>query len=74
MMVDLAIVFHQLMPRILNITKSPGFFSHIARYALAENYRKAPDDVTARLPENGGVLMVMFAQGSGTGRILSRHD
>ena len=30
--------------------------------ALAAKYRNAPDDVIARLPENGGVLMVMFVQ------------
>jgi membrane dipeptidase len=50
------------MHQILDITKSPVIFSHTTCYQLASNYRNAPDDVIARLPENGGVLMVMFVQ------------
>ena len=62
MLVDLAHVSHQSMRQILDITRSPVIFSHTTCYALAANYRNAPDDVIARLPENGGVLMVMFVQ------------
>lgn len=62
MMVDLAHVSHQSMRQILDIAQSPVIFSHTTCYNLAQNYRNAPDDVIARLPENGGVLMVMFVQ------------
>jgi membrane dipeptidase len=60
MMIDLAHVSHQSMRQILDITKSPVIFSHTTCYALAKNYRNAPDDVIAQLPANGGVLMIMF--------------
>jgi membrane dipeptidase len=60
MLVDLAHTSHRAMRQILDITSSPVIFSHSACYGLAANYRNAPDDVVARLRENGGVLMVMF--------------
>lgn len=62
MMVDLSHVSHLTMRNVLDITKSPVMFSHSACYGLAANYRNAPDDVIARLKENGGVLMVMFVK------------
>ncbi|KEY74646.1 hypothetical protein S7711_08413 [Stachybotrys chartarum IBT 7711] len=62
MMVDLSHTSHQAMRQILDITESPVIFSHSCCYALAKNYRNAPDDVIARLKENGGVLMVMFVK------------
>ncbi|ROV97368.1 hypothetical protein VMCG_06861 [Cytospora schulzeri] len=62
MMVDLSHVSHQTMRDILDITQSPVIFSHTTCYELAKVYRNAPDDVISRLPENGGVLMVMFVR------------
>lgn len=62
MMVDLAHTSHQTMRQVLDITESPVIFSHSTCYALARNYRNTPDDVIARLKENGGVLMVMFVK------------
>ena len=62
MMVDLAHTSHNTMRQVLDITASPVIFSHSTCYALAANYRNAPDDVIARLKENGGVLMVMFVK------------
>jgi len=62
MMADLAHVSHKTMHDILDITQSPVMFSHSACYALAQNYRNAPDDVIARLKDNGGVLMVFFVK------------
>ncbi|EON98392.1 putative microsomal dipeptidase protein [Phaeoacremonium minimum UCRPA7] len=50
------------MRQILDITTSPVIFSHSSCYGLAANYRNAPDDVIARLKDNGGVLMVMFVK------------
>ncbi|KAI0598914.1 dipeptidyl aminopeptidase [Biscogniauxia sp. FL1348] len=69
LMVDLAHVSHGAMRRVLDITRSPVMFSHSACYALARNYRNAPDDVIARLKDNGGVLMVMFVK-----RFLNAED
>ncbi|KAI1637560.1 dipeptidyl aminopeptidase [Biscogniauxia mediterranea] len=69
MMIDLAHVSHRAMRRVLDLTRSPVMFSHSACYALARNYRNAPDDVIARLKDNGGVLMVMFVK-----RFLNAED
>lgn len=54
MMVDLSHTSHNAMRQVLDITRSPVIFSHSACYALAANYRNAPDDVIERLRENGG--------------------
>lgn len=62
MLIDLAHVSHQTMRDVLDITQAPVIFSHTTCYALAPTYRNAPDDVIARLKENGGVLMVMFVR------------
>ncbi|KAH8881098.1 dipeptidyl aminopeptidase [Thozetella sp. PMI_491] len=62
MMVDLAHTSHRSMRQILDITKAPVIFSHSACYELAKTYRNAPDDVIARLKDNGGVLMIMFVR------------
>lgn len=62
MMVDLAHVSHQTMRDVLDVAQAPVLFSHTTCYALAKNYRNAPDDVIARLKDNGGVLMVMFVR------------
>lgn len=62
MMVDLAHTSHQTMRQVLDVTESPVIFSHSTCYELAKNYRNTPDDVLARLKDNGGVLMVMFVK------------
>lgn len=61
-MVDLAHVSHQTMRDVLDVAEAPVIFSHSTCYGLAPVYRNAPDDVLARLKENGGVLMVMFVR------------
>jgi membrane dipeptidase len=55
MMVDLSHTSHETMRQVLSITQSPVIFSH-------STYRNAPDDVIARLRQNGGLLMVMFVK------------
>lgn len=62
MMVDLAHTSHQTMRQVLDVTRSPVMFSHSTCYELARNYRNTPDDVLARLRENGGVIMIMFVK------------
>lgn len=62
MMVDLSHTSHRTMRQILDIARSPVMFSHSTCYALAQNYRNAPDDVLERLKVNGGVIMIMFVK------------
>lgn len=62
MMVDLSHTSHRTMRDVLAITRSPVMFSHIACYELAKSYRNAPDDVLARVKDNGGVVMVFFVK------------
>jgi len=62
MLIDLSHVSHKTMREVLDVTRSPVMFSHTACYALARNYRNAPDDVISRLKDNGGVLMVFFVK------------
>lgn len=62
MMIDLSHTSHRTMRQVLDIARSPVMFSHSSCFALAANYRNAPDDVLARLRENGGVIMIMFVK------------
>jgi membrane dipeptidase len=63
MMVDLSHTATATMHDTLDITTSPVIFSHAAARALCDIPRNVPDDVIARLPANGGVLMVTFVAG-----------
>ncbi|KAK7757286.1 hypothetical protein SLS62_000836 [Diatrype stigma] len=61
-MVDLAHTSHRAMRQVLDVARAPVIFSHTACHGLAPALRNAPDDVVARLRDNGGVLMVMFVR------------
>lgn len=69
MMVDLSHTSHRTMHDVLDITRAPVMFSHSTCYELAKTYRNAPDEVLARLKQNGGVLMIMFVK-----RFLNAED
>ncbi|KAH7025155.1 microsomal dipeptidase [Microdochium trichocladiopsis] len=69
MMVDLSHASHETMRQVLDVTQAPIIFSHSTCYELAKTYRNAPDDVLARLRQNGGVLMIMFVK-----RFLNAED
>jgi membrane dipeptidase len=69
MMVDLSHTSHKTMHQVLDITQSPVIFSHSTCFELSKTYRNVPDDVLARLRQNGGVLMVMFVK-----RFLNAED
>jgi membrane dipeptidase len=60
MLVDLSHVSHDVMRQALDITSAPVIFSHSSCTALSAHLRNVPDDVIARLPENGGVQMISF--------------
>jgi membrane dipeptidase len=59
-LVDLSHVSEDTMRQALDVTSAPVIFSHSSCRALTEVGRNVPDDVIARLPGNGGVMMVTF--------------
>ena len=63
MLVDLSHVAPSVMSDALNVSEAPVIFSHSAARALTEHPRNVPDSILARLPKNGGVVMVTFVPG-----------
>lgn len=60
MIVDLAHSSPAAMHQALDVARAPVIWSHAAARALVDHPRNVPDDVLARLPKNGGVVMVTF--------------
>jgi membrane dipeptidase len=60
MMVDLSHVSPGVMSDALDVTQSPVIFSHSSARALVDYPRNVPDSILARMPKNGGVVMVTF--------------
>ena len=60
MMVDLAHTSPAVMHQALDESRAPVIWSHAAARALVDHPRNVPDDVLARLADNGGVMMVTF--------------
>jgi len=60
MFVDLSHVSPAVMSQALDVSEAPVIFSHSAARALVDHPRNVPDSILARLPKNGGVVMVTF--------------
>src|SRR4051812_587375 len=60
MLVDLSHVSPGVMSDALDVAEAPVIFSHSAARALTNHPRNVPDSILARLPKNGGVVMVTF--------------
>jgi membrane dipeptidase len=60
MLVDISHVSVDTMNDVLDIAEAPVIFSHSNARALSPTPRNVPDEVLARVPRNGGVVMVSF--------------
>lgn len=63
MIVDLSHVSPGTMSDVLDVATAPVIFSHSSARAVTDVPRNVPDSILARLPANGGVVMVTFVSG-----------
>jgi membrane dipeptidase len=61
------------MSDALDVAEAPVIFSHSGARALVNHPRNIPDSILARLPKNGGVVMVPFVT-SFVSAAIQAHD
>ncbi len=74
MLVDLAHVSPGTMSDALDVSEAPVIFSHSGARALVDHRRNVPDSILARLPKNGGVVMVPFVTSFVSARVKAHED
>ncbi len=60
MLVDIAHTSPGTMNDVLDVAEAPVIWSHAGARGVLDHPRNVPDQVLRRLPENGGVVMVVF--------------
>lgn len=60
MLVDISHVSEKVMSDVLDVTKAPLIASHSGARGVHDHTRNVPDSILKRLPQNGGVIMVVF--------------
>ncbi|MEQ1764916.1 MAG: dipeptidase [Pyrinomonadaceae bacterium] len=60
MMVDISHVSEKVMSDVLDIAKAPVMASHSGARGVNDHTRNVSDAILKRLPQNGGVIMVVF--------------
>jgi membrane dipeptidase len=63
MLVDLSHTSPGVMSDVLDRTAAPVMFSHSSARGVTDHPRNVPDSILARMPSNGGVVMVTFVPG-----------
>lgn len=63
MLIDFSHTSPATMHDVLRVSQARVISSHSSARALCKIPRNVPDDVIAKLPANGGVLMVTFVSG-----------
>ncbi|MFW2831540.1 dipeptidase [Sphingomonas sp. ID0503] len=63
MLVDLSHVSEGTMDDAIRVSKAPVIFSHSSTAAINDHPRNVSDAILRRLPANGGIVMVNYAEG-----------
>jgi membrane dipeptidase len=72
MLVDLSHVSPGTMSAALDVSDAPVIFSHSGARALVDHRRDVPDSILARIPKNGGIVMVPFVNGFVSPKVHAR--